>query len=260
MAEPRHPGSPLSDEERDAFYERVYLPSTRVYQGEQRAMAEAGAFEVLARLRSSDRVLDLASGFGRNLLPLSRVARAFGVDRSSAAVAATPLAVRAGCARGDLRALPFRSGAFDAVASFYSSLFFFDEEGNLAALREAARVLKPGGCFFFHSSNPVQLARQPEATFSAAMPGGGHVRERCRFHRDIGREVGHRHVRLPDGTESEGRFSVRIYAPGELEVLANRAGLKVTRVYGSIALEPYRRDSPEVVAVMVKAPKETPPA
>ena len=47
----------------------------------------------------------------------------------------------------DAVALPFPSGTFDAVACQFGLMFVPDK---LAALREARRVLKPGGMFFFN--------------------------------------------------------------------------------------------------------------
>jgi 2-polyprenyl-6-hydroxyphenyl methylase/3-demethylubiquinone-9 3-methyltransferase len=57
--------------------------------------------------------------------------------------------------RGDALRLPFANGSFDVVASMD---FLEHVEDPAAAIREAARVLKPGGLFFFHTFNRNPLA------------------------------------------------------------------------------------------------------
>ena len=47
-----------------------------------------------------------------------------------------------------MRRLPFRDGAFEAVANLFTSFgYFFDEAQNRRVLGEIARVLRPGGAF-----------------------------------------------------------------------------------------------------------------
>jgi ArsR family transcriptional regulator len=96
-----------------------------------------------------DHLLDLGTGTGRLLELLGpRAQRGIGIDQSREmlAVARTNLE-RAGLAhcqvrQGDLYQLPFETGAFD-VATIHQVLHFLDEPA--AAIREAARVLAPGG-------------------------------------------------------------------------------------------------------------------
>jgi 2-polyprenyl-6-hydroxyphenyl methylase/3-demethylubiquinone-9 3-methyltransferase len=57
--------------------------------------------------------------------------------------------------RGDALRLPFANGVFDVVTSMD---FLEHVEDPAAAIREAGRVLRPGGLFFFHTFNRNPLA------------------------------------------------------------------------------------------------------
>jgi 2-polyprenyl-6-hydroxyphenyl methylase/3-demethylubiquinone-9 3-methyltransferase len=57
--------------------------------------------------------------------------------------------------RGDALQLPYADGSFDVVTSMD---FLEHIEDPAASVREAARVLKPGGLFFFHTFNRNPLA------------------------------------------------------------------------------------------------------
>jgi ubiquinone/menaquinone biosynthesis C-methylase UbiE len=63
-----------------------------------------------------------------------------GFDHSDGSGASHPPADR--LAQGDASAFPFADGSFDVVMSQFSLMYFPD---RATALREMARVLKPGG-------------------------------------------------------------------------------------------------------------------
>jgi ubiquinone/menaquinone biosynthesis C-methylase UbiE len=107
-------------------------------------------------------VLELGCGTGRVAVPLARAGvEITGIDRSApmlerAATRAARLRARRGgrakrrltLVRGDIRALPFRSGAFDMVLAPYGILQSLIRERDLqATLASVQRVLRPGGRF-----------------------------------------------------------------------------------------------------------------
>jgi SAM-dependent methyltransferase len=148
--------------EPETAYERwvgTYAPEAHnpLMQVEQETM-EA----LLAPLRVR-RALDVGTGTGRYLLVLeqARVPVVLGIDRSAAMLvrareASTKLA------RGDARALPFVSGAFDLVLS---SLMAGDLEELGRFATETSRLLTPGGALLYSDFHPSWVEWGWERTF-----------------------------------------------------------------------------------------------
>ena len=102
------------------------------------------------------RSLELGSGTGRVLLPLTRDRNRHitaGIDLSESMLARARGRFRRArqplrAARGDIRALPYRTSAFSAVIAPYGIIQSLTSDADLdAALAEAARVLRKGGQF-----------------------------------------------------------------------------------------------------------------
>jgi SAM-dependent methyltransferase len=110
----------------------------------QRAIATALLGPSLGgRLPGKVRVLDAGCGTGFNLLALSRLGRATGIDLAPEALAfCEERGVRA--VRASLLSLPFPDATFDAVTSF-DVLYHAWVTDDRAAVGEMARVLAPGG-------------------------------------------------------------------------------------------------------------------
>lgn len=105
--------------------------------------------------RTRGRILELGAGTGRLTLPLARIAgkRVIGIDRSEPMLARAvtkrrrvPAAKRPVLMRGDIRELPFPDATFSLVIAPYGMLqSLTSERALMGVLKEAARVLKPGG-------------------------------------------------------------------------------------------------------------------
>ncbi len=239
----------------DAYYGDLYLDSVAGLLTPGLSAAEAEAIAVLLELRPSDRVLDLACGQGRHLRALAGRARLTGLERNGAYLR---LARDAGAAlvRGDLRRLPSRDGAFDAAFSWYASLFMWDDDANLAALRETVRVVRPGGRLLVHHAHRARLAGEPEARSERVLPGGGRVEETSRFDSRTGVDTCARRLVRPDGTVLAGTAHLRYYSAEEWSALAPRAGLRLLAIAST--LTPHRRtrrldpDAPDLIALAEK--------
>jgi ubiquinone/menaquinone biosynthesis C-methylase UbiE/DNA-binding HxlR family transcriptional regulator len=110
-----------------------------------------GAIQDLLAGEAHDNLLDIGTGTGRMLQLLAgRVREAVGVDQSHdmLAVARTNLSEapyrNCNVRQADMYQLPFDDRSFDLVI-LHMVLHFADEPGD--TIREAARVLKPGGTF-----------------------------------------------------------------------------------------------------------------
>lgn len=140
-------------------YDRLsgsYDPGMRIFD-----RLFAGAGRRWACSRATGDVLEIAIGTGRNLPYYRAGVRLTGIDISPAMLEiarrrASELGVEADLRTGDAQALDFPDASFDTVVSTLSMCTIPDER---QAVREARRVLRPGGTFllFEHvgSTNPV---------------------------------------------------------------------------------------------------------
>ncbi len=121
----------------------------RMYEAEERQWWYAGMRAISLALlapelrRGKLAFLDTGCGTGVNLERLSRFGMVFGIDISEEAIAfCRSRGVVA--VRGSILALPVRSSAVDGVTSF-DVLYHRWVPDDLLAMREMARVLRPGG-------------------------------------------------------------------------------------------------------------------
>lgn len=111
------------------------------------------------------RTLDLACGEGRVSRELAACGhRVIGVEASPALVeAARAAAPGLEVLEGDATAIPLEDGAVDLVVCSMALVNFDDID---AAVREAARVLEPGGRFCFTTVHPSNSVKAGESYFA----------------------------------------------------------------------------------------------
>ena len=101
----------------------------------------ASTLDAILGPRRDVRILDCGCGAGANLRLLSRYGPVFGLDLSSIGLTLARSAGRP-LVRADITRIPFADSSFDMVTSFDVFQQLPDDD---VALREMARVLRPGG-------------------------------------------------------------------------------------------------------------------
>lgn len=107
---------------------------------------------IASKIPPASKVLDIGCGAGLLTSDLSKRGHAVtGVDLSQSSLnEAKKLDPKGTYIQADAAALPFADSSFDAV----SAMDLLEHvENPQAVIREAGRVLKPGGLFFFHTFN-----------------------------------------------------------------------------------------------------------
>jgi SAM-dependent methyltransferase len=247
----------------DAYYGALYWESVHDLLTPRLSALEANVILTLLRLDAADRVLDLACGHGRHARVLAaRVGALVGIDRSgdylSHASAASPSPSRnLSFVRGDVRALPFAAGSFDAVYSWYASLFMFDDAENLACLAGISRVVRPGGRVLVHHANPLRLALDPHDTARRVLADGTVVEEESVFDAPSGIDRSARRLVRPDGSVVAATAELRYYSPAEWKDLSRAAGLRIVEITttpwaGGAPAGELGPDAPDLIALLEK--------
>jgi SAM-dependent methyltransferase len=233
----------------DDYYGDLYYESVVDLLTPRLSRIEAALLLRMLEVGPGDRVLDLACGHGRHARAISpEVGLLVGFDRNPRYLARAR-GSGAVLVRGDLRELPLRAGSFDAVYSWYSSLFMYDDDENARCLAAAARLLRPGGRMLVHHDNPLRLRRQPEQVAAWDMPGGGNVEENSRYDPVTGRDTCARRLTRPDGTVLAGVAHLRYYSPEEWQELGGRCGLEITRITSTWQAVRLDDDAPDLIAL-----------
>ena len=153
--------------------------------------------------------------------------------------------------RADLTRLPLHADSLAAAFCFYSSMFLGTEDDALQALRECARVLRPGGALVLTTDNPLRLERHPRSHFAEDVPGLGHVREDSVYDPRSSVDTVTKRLRPAGGQELSATFSIRYYAPPRLAELAVAAGLLFRRLE---PVAPLTETTPQLIALLEKVP------
>jgi SAM-dependent methyltransferase len=209
-------------------------------------------------LPAGAKVLDLCCGQGRHSLELAR--RGFqvvGVDLSEALLyAARKRAESEGLSvtflHCDMREIDF-ADEFDAVINMFTSFGYLESEAeDEKVLGKVAQALKSGGKFLLDVVNRDRLVRDFQAREWHAADEGWLVLEERTFDHLSGRTETRWVCVARDGVRYERLSSVRLYTASELRTMLERAGLKVTNLFGDYDGSPYSWDSQRLIVVACK--------
>jgi SAM-dependent methyltransferase len=138
---------------------------------------------------------------------------------------------------------------------FTSFGYFESDEENLAVLREAARVLRPGGVFLIDFLNAGVVLSNPLGKTRREV--GGYTVDEDRSVSPDGRHlVKHVAVTKPrEDFDVEYDERVRLFGADELVAMADGVGLTLVRLYGDYAGAPFdAATSPRVIAACERRP------
>jgi SAM-dependent methyltransferase len=238
----------------DDLYLRVYQP----LEAPEQVRREVDFIVKALDLPAGAKVLDLCCGQGRHSLELAR--RGFqvvGVDLSEALLyAARKRAESEGLSvtflQCDMREIDF-ADEFDAVINMFTSFGYLESEAeDEKVLGKVAQALKSGGKFLLDVVNRDRLVRDFQAREWHAADEGWLVLEERTFDHLSGRMETRWVCVARDGVRYERLSSVRLYTTSELRTMLERAGLKVTNLFGDYDGSPYSWDSQRLIVVACK--------
>ncbi|MFE9679307.1 class I SAM-dependent methyltransferase [Streptomyces sp. NPDC006259] len=200
-------------------------------------------------LQTDHTILDLCCAFARHTAELTRrgYTHTTGVDLSQdlldhAAATAAADGERINLLNADVRDLPLDDGCADAVLLLFNSFGFFDTtDEDLGVLREAFRVLCPGGRMAMDHFTP-----HPDTTgMGTRTVRGDHAETTQHVTWDpVTRRLNrHTTTAYDDGTTGTSHSSVRLYTPAELTELLHAAGFVVDEQFGGYDARPLTADS-----------------
>ena len=166
--------------------------------------------------------------------------------------AARSTACAAALARGDMRHLPFRAGAFDIVTSYFTSFgYFADELDDLRVLREVRRVLDAGGWFLLDFMNAHHVVANLRERDYRSVSGWDVVQERRLV--EQGRIVEKRITIRNAGDAPQKEFveRVRLYRPEELVHMLAETGFVPGPRFGGYDRSGFSRLSPRCIVMAV---------
>jgi SAM-dependent methyltransferase len=232
----------------DRLFDDLYLKTYAPLQQEEDAESLALGAMQLAACKAPADVLDAACGFGRHSRVLANAGyRVVGVDRSPVLLdearrrsedAEWPRWVE-----GDYRDLPFEAETFDAVVNLFTSFGFYDEEGDMRALMEFRRVLRPRRAFVLETMHRDRLMAIFQETSWQELPDEALRLDPHSFNLVEGILEDALTYWPKGGEPTTVNYRLRVYTATELKRMAMAAGFVDVDFYGDEARGPLSRDS-----------------
>jgi SAM-dependent methyltransferase len=250
---------------RDTWFQKVFSEEylrTLPRDIHRQTRRDVDFIESNLKLGEGDRVLDLACGFGRHSIELTRRGHeVVGLDLSmpmlqKALNEAQRQSLSIKFLHGDMRELKF-DGIFSACFLWQTSFGYFDEQTNFRVLRGIHRALRPGGEVLIDVLNRDHIVTQmPHRLWWEGV--------NCVFLEEV--ELDHRtsvlHTKrsfiYEDGTPPlEQNSFIRLYSAHELRQLLQAAGFAVVELSGELH-HPGQFLGPASTRIVMRAQKRPP--
>jgi len=224
---------------------------------EARAKAPQEAAFVLKAIgaKKGCSILDVACGPGRHSVEFARKGMAVtGLDfckpyLDEARADAKKLKLDIKFVLGDMRAMPF-DGEFDAAVCMFTSFGYFNEAGNMRALKSMAKALKPGGKLLLDIMSQDAAAALPPRDWQCENETFELEEREFDDRRGI---IRNRIIYLRPGEKPvESGFVVRVYNAQTLSELLLKAGLKPLAFWDRLNFAKSSAQGNRLVALAVK--------
>ena len=245
----------------DRWYEVFFGPDYLVIDRHKDTAKEVSFIRSVLKLKKKTKLLDVACGYGRHLVPLvKRGYNVIGCDLSSFMLGEAHKNLgpmhSTRLVRCDVRNLPFVR-AFDCACNMFNSFGYFeDEEDNFRVLTSIARALKPGGLFLLDHVNRdfiVQSLLKKDwfihrNTVILEKKWIDSITNRSEVDVTVIDKSGKR----------DYHHSIRLYSFSELSMLLEAAGLIVLDVFGGFGGEDFdiNRDRMLILSCVVNVEDE----
>ncbi|MGQ0561080.1 MAG: class I SAM-dependent methyltransferase [Gemmatimonadota bacterium] len=212
----------------------------------------AGMLELL-HLPAGASILDVPCGWARHARLLAEQGyRVVGSDLSYALLRKAgpgPFALVA----ADIRRQPLRAASFDAVINVFTSLgLFLDDAEDLRALREAHRLLRPGGRLLLESMHRDDVVGDYAERDRWLLPDGTEVRVRRRF--DPVKGISYERLRWKKQERTGTKqHALRLRTASEIDGLLRAAGFDDVEYYGDWDGRPFTHRDASLIAVATRA-------
>jgi ubiquinone/menaquinone biosynthesis C-methylase UbiE len=240
------------------YFDENYFRFHGFYYADTITAVQLAFLRELLEREGARRALDACCGHCRHSLSLAKAGyEVTGVDFSRTMLqAACELAegeqTSLRVIQADIRELPVASGYFDTVLNMFSSFGYFETDAeHIDALREFARVLKPGGLLVLDLLNRDTVLADFEARQWVEMADGTITGVARRFNTLEGRIESELVASGPEG-RLERYHSVRLFNPQETRWLLTEAGLQLESLYGGYDSSSLELDSPRMIALARK--------
>jgi SAM-dependent methyltransferase len=210
---------------------------------------EDAAADFLAALAGDGRALELAIGTGRIAVPLmDRGVEVDGIEQSQA------MTDRLLVKRPDTRVTIGDMASADAPRGGYRLAFLvFNTIGNLLCFENAARHLTDDGAFVVENLVPTAHLTSRGQFVDAERVAADEVVLDVNRYDPATQLLEENHVSISARGIRMGPIAQRLTFPGELDLMARIAGLRLTQRWGGFGREPFTGRSERHVSVYTRA-------